>query len=96
MLVTSTLPSKPQSSHLSIVHHYEEEGTDAFKKLNGMFSIAIWDRPKRRAVLVRDRPGIKPLCDAFTPDGLAFAFEIKAVLDDGAHHVDVGQGRRRW
>lgn len=64
----------------TIVHLYEEEGIDGFAKLNGMFAICLWDQRKQRAVLVRDRLGIKPLYYTMTPDGLVFGSEIKAVL----------------
>lgn len=65
----------------TIIHLYEEEGTEAFKKFNGMFAICLWDRRLQRAVLARDRLGIKPLYYAQTPDGIAFGSEIKAVLE---------------
>src|SRR5687768_2205563 len=44
-----------------IVHAYEQWGEAAFGRLRGMFGIALWDRPRRTLLLVRDRAGIKPL-----------------------------------
>ena len=38
----------------SIVHAYEEWGEDAFRRLRGMFGLAIWDRPRRTLLLARD------------------------------------------
>lgn len=58
---------------------YRQWGLDFVDRLNGMFAIAIWDAPKRRLVLCRDRMGIKPLYYAQTKDGLYFASEVKAL-----------------
>src|ERR1700722_18708660 len=61
-----------------LVHLYEDEGTGMFALLRGMFALAIWDVPRRRLVLARDRLGQKPL--VYRDDGtrIVFASELKA------------------
>jgi asparagine synthase (glutamine-hydrolysing) len=62
-----------------IPHLYEEYGTAFVDRLEGMFAIALWDGPRRRLVLARDRLGKKPLVWTRLPDGtFAFASELKA------------------
>ena len=64
----------------TILHLYEEEGARAVERLEGMFAFAIWDEPRRRLLLARDRFGIKPLYLACTERELLFGSEIKAIL----------------
>jgi asparagine synthase (glutamine-hydrolysing) len=64
-------------------HLYEEYG-DAFPEhVRGKFSIAVVDTRRRRAVLARDRLGVKPLYYARTGDRLVFASELKSLLASG-------------
>jgi asparagine synthase (glutamine-hydrolysing) len=63
-----------------IVHLYEEIGEACFAKLRGMFAIAIWDGRQRKLVLARDRVGKKPLFYYYDGSRVAFASELKAIL----------------
>ena len=63
-----------------IVHLYEEEGLEFFRRLRGMFGIALWDKRLERLVLGRDRIGEKPLYIRREPHRLLFASELKAIL----------------
>lgn len=62
-------------------HLYEEEGPEFVSKLRGMFALAIYDTRTRILLLARDRFGIKPLFYAPGKNRLAFASEIRALLE---------------
>lgn len=64
-----------------IAHSYEEWGLAFLEKFRGMFALALWDEPKKRLILARDRVGVKPLYYAHLADGtILFGSEIKAIL----------------
>jgi asparagine synthase (glutamine-hydrolysing) len=64
-------------------HLYEESGDLFPQSLRGMFGLAVWDGRRRRAVLARDRIGIKPLYYACVGDLVVFASELKSLLASG-------------
>ncbi|HVP54250.1 MAG TPA: asparagine synthase (glutamine-hydrolyzing) [Candidatus Eisenbacteria bacterium] len=67
----------------TLVHLYEQEGTEGLHRLRGMFAYCIWDARKRKMLLVRDRFGKKPLYYAKTPTGFYFASELKCLRAAG-------------
>src|SRR3989338_4292484 len=66
-----------------LLQSYRRDGLEAFARWQGMFAAAVWDAPRQRLVLVRDRLGIKPLY-YWQGDGLVlFASEVRALLASG-------------
>ena len=74
---------KTRSDSEVILHLYEEHGDESVRYLSGMFAFALWDRPRCRLLLARDRIGIKPLYYAMTAESLVFASEAKAIFASG-------------
>jgi asparagine synthase (glutamine-hydrolysing) len=71
-----------RSSHSDtevLVHGYEEWDRELLPRLNGMFAFALFDRPRRRILLGRDRFGEKPLYYARRKGLFAFASELTAL-----------------
>ncbi|MGX5735319.1 asparagine synthase (glutamine-hydrolyzing) [Bosea thiooxidans] len=56
-------------------------GVDCLPRLRGMFAFVVWDDREKLLFAARDRYGIKPLYYAALPGGVAFASEIKQLLD---------------
>ena len=71
---------KTKSDTEVIVYLYQELGEAAIQELRGMFAIAIWDARNRQLLLARDRVGKKPLYYAYDGTRIAFASELKALL----------------
>jgi asparagine synthase (glutamine-hydrolysing) len=62
---------------------YAQWGSGALRRFVGMFAFAILDTRERRIFLARDFFGIKPLYYTFDRGKLAFASEIKVLLEMG-------------
>jgi asparagine synthase (glutamine-hydrolysing) len=74
---------KTRSDTETLVHGYEQWGDDVVDHLRGMFAFALWDAPRRRLLLARDRLGVKPVYWAVAQGRLLFASEIKGILESG-------------
>ncbi len=69
----------------TILHLYEEYGTNCVEKLRGMFAFAVWNRREKSLFIARDRLGVKPLYYVHDEQGnLFFASEIKSLLQANA------------
>jgi len=71
---------RTKSDTETIVHLYEQYGRDCVNHLRGMFAFAIWDRPKRKLFIARDRLGIKPLYYRYSNGQFLFGSEVKTIL----------------
>ena len=72
---------RTRSDTETIIHLYEQEGVAGFSRMIGMFAFALWDGPRKRLVIARDRLGIKPLHYAVRDGALHFSSEIKSLLE---------------
>lgn len=63
-----------------LLHMYIREGADFLNKLNGFFALAIHDKVEDTLLIARDRIGIKPLHYYSNGTSIAFASELKALL----------------
>ena len=74
---------RSRSDTETVLNAFLEWDTECFSRLRGMFAFALWDAPRRRLLLVRDRLGIKPLYWCRAGNTLLFGSEIKAILASG-------------
>jgi asparagine synthase (glutamine-hydrolysing) len=71
---------KSNSDTEVIIHAYEEWAEECLQRFSGMFAFAIWDEPRQRLFLARDRIGKKPVFYYKDKKLFAFASELKALL----------------
>ena len=64
----------------TVVHAYEEYGTDCVQHLRGQFAFAIWDQKQQLLFMARDRMGQLPLYYSQSAHGVVFGSELKSLL----------------
>ena len=82
---------RTRSDTETVLAAFAEWGDDAWRRLEGMFAAAIWDRSARRLTLARDHLGIKPLFYSEQNSGLSFASELKALRALPLHAFDIDE-----
>ncbi len=65
-----------------VLRLFMEHGDSMLGRLNGMFSLAIWDDTRQRLFIARDRLGKKPLYYYNSGYRLSFASEMYALIAD--------------
>ncbi|MBL8144054.1 MAG: asparagine synthase (glutamine-hydrolyzing), partial [Acidobacteria bacterium] len=80
---------KTRSDTETILHAYEEFGTDTPARLEGMFAFAIYDQRRQRLFAARDRLGKKPFFFAVLDRTLHFASEIRSLFASPAWKGDL-------
>ncbi len=83
---------KTQSDTEVILNGYCLWGADIFKRLNGIFAIALWDRGKHRVLLVRDPMGIKPYYYLLRDKKIFFSSELKTFTQLGLANQAASRG----
>ena len=63
-----------------LLNGFSEWREKLFKKINGMFALAIYDKKNRKLFLARDRFGQKPLFFGFKGNNFFFSSEIKPLF----------------
>ena len=71
---------KTSSDTEIIIEAFAKLGISCVNDFNGMFAIAIWDNEEDSLYLIRDRFGVKPLVYYWDGKNLAFASQLKALL----------------
>jgi len=76
-------PWRSSSDTEVVLRAYRQWGIDAFRRLRGMFALALWDERQRELLLARDPLGIKPIYYYRTERLFVFASEVRALLASG-------------
>ena len=81
---------KTESDTEVLVEMFAFLGVDeTLKRIDGMFSISLWDRKNSSLYLIRDRVGKKPLYFYFLNNTLTFASEIKAIVSNKRESLNI-------
>lgn len=70
---------KSNSDTEVIIRQYQKFGVDGFGKFNGMWAFILFDEPRKKIIVSRDRFSVKPLYVLEDKGALFFSSEIKAL-----------------
>lgn len=72
-----------------VLYSFIAWGTECFKKFNGIFALAIWDKKDKTLVIARDRFGAKPMYYYYDNKKILFGSEIKAIIENPLYKTEV-------
>ncbi|MFT5918433.1 MAG: asparagine synthase (glutamine-hydrolyzing), partial [Granulosicoccus sp.] len=70
---------------------FQKYGLDFPTKMEGMFGLAVFDKPNNKLHLIRDRIGIKPLFIAQTDSAIVFSSDINSIIDSGKVSISLNE-----
>ena len=62
---------------------FQKHGLDFPNQMEGMFGLAVLDKPAKKLHLIRDRIGIKPVFLAQADKAIVFSSDINSILESG-------------
>lgn len=75
-----------------VIKSYMEWGINCMNKFRGMFAFVLYDIPKRKLFLVRDRAGVKPLYYYWNKGLFLFASELKSFHQHEGFERSINSG----
>lgn len=74
-----------------LLHLFECRGLSSFDQLNGLFTAALWEAPRRRLWLVTDRCGFRLLYYHHSPEqkAIVFSSRLRAVVESGLYRFKI-------
>lgn len=72
-----------------VLRAFEADGEACLDRLCGMFALAVWDEREQACLLARDPFGIKPLYYHAREGVVAFASEVRALIESGLPRRDL-------
>jgi asparagine synthetase B (glutamine-hydrolysing) len=96
--LAGTAAAQAKQRERALIDLYLRGGDTVFAKLNGGFSLALWDRAEKRLALALSKLGTRRLYHLETGGGLVFGSEVKALplLAGGDRTATRFRGVRRY
>ena len=91
-LISKGVKFQTQSDTEVLIQSYKYFGINFFKKIEGMWSFAIWDNKKKQLILSKDRFSEKPLYVYKNKQGIYFGSEIKYLKSLSGKKFKIDEG----